>query len=139
MDKFKGKMIEAWNGNPPRIKFITQAMPGTPNLRLSGSGCTCDNGTKIENFIKDLERDLHSQSGRYYAYVMGGCQEEADTYFLEGWEVWTSDHSAYEYMVILYYSAMNPYLAIKKHMGEDMAERHLAKKAAQKAIADALA
>jgi hypothetical protein len=137
MESFQKKMMNAWKGSPPRINFITQAMPGTPDLTLSGSGCAST--TKIETFVKDLERDIRFQSGRYYAYVMGGCKEEADTYFLEGWDILTGDNSVYEYTVILYYSAINPYLAIKKHMGEDMAQRHLAKKAAHKAIADALA
>jgi hypothetical protein len=136
MSDFKAKLKSAWRNHPPRIEFFTRPMPNTPNLHLTGSGCAST--TKIETFIKELERDLHSQSGSYYAYVMGGCKEEADTYFLEGWEILTGDNSVYEYTVIMYYSAVNPYLAIKKWMGEDMAKKHLARKAAISAIENAL-
>lgn len=135
MDDFKAKLNSAWKGRPPRIEFYTRPMPNTPNLYLTGSGCAST--TKIEDFIKGLERDLRSRSGRYYAYVMKGCKEEADTYFLEGWEVLTGDTSVYEYTVIMYYTAVNPYLAVKKWMGEDMAEKHLARKAAISAIENA--
>lgn len=122
---FKTKMMAAWNGQPPRVKFITQPMPGTPYLHLSGSGCAST--TSVDKFIQELEQDQKKQKGHYYAYVKGGCREEADTYVLEGWEVLTGENSIYEATVILYYSALNPYLTIKKWMGEDMAEKHLIK------------
>jgi len=68
---------------------------------------------------------------------MEGCKEEADTYFLEGWEVLTGDNSIYEYTIVLYYSAINPYLTIKKWMGEDIAQEYLARQVAVSAIASA--
>jgi len=68
---------------------------------------------------------------------MEGCKEEADTYFLEGWEILTGDSSVYEHTIILYYSAINPYLTIKKWMGEDVAEQHLSRHLAVSAIKDA--
>lgn len=132
---FRSRLSNAWKNHPPRIEFLTRPMPDTPDLHLTGTGCAST--TKIEDFIKGLERDLKTQSGRYYAYVMGGCKEEADTYFLEGWEILTGENSIYEYTVIMYYSAVNPYLAVKKWMGEDMAQKHLARKAAISAIENA--
>lgn len=80
--------------------------------------------------IWTLERDLHRQAGRYYAYVKGGNREEADTFILEGWVVYTSPDCVHEATVILYYSALNPYLAIKKWMSEDMAEEYRCKQLA---------
>ncbi|MFK0732120.1 MAG: hypothetical protein ACFKPT_09280 [Gloeotrichia echinulata GP01] len=114
-------------------------MPSSPNLKLQGGGFTCDYTTTIEVFVKRLEKTVQNKSGdHYFTYVVGAQgEDEADIFVLEGWEILTGGVN--EYVVILYYSALNPYLAIKKHMGEDMAQRHLAKKAAQKAIADALA
>ncbi|HLP88716.1 MAG TPA: hypothetical protein VK184_09030 [Nostocaceae cyanobacterium] len=39
-------------------------------------------------------------------------------------------------MIILYYAAMNPYLTIKKHFGEDDAQEYLSRNAAIAAIKD---
>jgi hypothetical protein len=35
------------------------------------------------------------------------------------------ESGCYEAIVILYYSPLNPYLTIKKHMGKDLAEEYL--------------
>ncbi len=80
---------------------------------------------------------MRSHGGKYFTYVMEGCKEEADTYFLEEWEILTGDSSVYEHTVILYYSAINPYLTIKKWMGEDIAEQHLSRNLAVSAIKNA--
>ncbi len=130
-------MMMAWEGKPPTVKFIVQPMPGTPYLELSGQGFAIS--TPIERVIKDLEDDLKKQKGRYYSYVAGGCREEADTYILEGWEVVSGDDTVYEGIVILYYSALNPYLTIKKHFDESQAEEYLARNFALSAIADVFA
>lgn len=79
----------------------------------------------LESFIKDLERDMKKQKGQYYAYVMETDKDEADTYTLQTWEVYTSPDSCYEALVILYYAPLNPYLTLKKHMGEQWAQEYL--------------
>jgi len=135
VENFRDKLKVAWDNAPPRLVFLTRPMPNAPNLYLSGSGFAID--TSIESFIQKLERDKRSHSGKYFAYVMEGCKEEADTYFLEGWEVLTGDNSIYEYTIVLYYSAINPYLTIKKWMGEDIAQEYLARQVAVSAIASA--
>ncbi len=133
----RSKMMTAWEGSPPTVKFISQPMPGTPYLELSGQGFAIS--TPLKQVIKELENDLRCQRGRYYAYVMGGCRDEADTYLLDGWEVVWGEDTVYEGIVILYYSALNPYLTIKKHFGEAEAEEYLARNAAMSVIADAFA
>lgn len=79
----------------------------------------------LESFIKDLEKDMEKQKGQYYAYVMDADKDEADTYILKTWEVYTSPDSCYEALVILYYAPLNPYLTYKKHMGERWAQEYL--------------
>ncbi len=79
----------------------------------------------LEKFLAQLETDKKHQTGYYFAYVMNGCKEEADTYFLEGWEMYSSSQSCYEALVILYYSAVNPYATLLKYMGEEMASDYL--------------
>lgn len=72
---------------------------------------------------------MEKQKGQYYAYVMEADRDEADTYTLKTWEVYTSPDSCYEALVILYYAPLNPYLTIKKHMGEHWAQKYLDKQA----------
>jgi len=111
-------------------------MPDAPELNLSGNGVA---RMSEEAFIRDLERDMKRHSGHYYAYVIGGIKEEADTYYLEGWVIYTSPDCVHEVTVFLYYSALNPYLTLKKYFGEAEAEEYLARNAAMSAIADAFA
>jgi len=127
MNSFKAKLLSSWTKTPPNVQYITQPMPNAPHLHLSGSGVA---RMSRETFIKDLERDMHRKSGHYYAYVKGGCREEADTYVLEGWVVYTSPDCIHEATVILYYSALNPYLTIKKWMSQDLAEEYRSKQLA---------
>ncbi|HLP90357.1 MAG TPA: hypothetical protein VK184_17445 [Nostocaceae cyanobacterium] len=112
-------LFSAWDGKPPTILAISQPMPNAPYLPLSG-GCTTR--MSLENFFKDVECDFQKQQGSYYAYVFGGNRDEADTYTLETWEVCHTNSGCYEAIVILYYSPINPYLTIKKHLGDDLAE-----------------
>lgn len=81
----------------------------------------------LDRFIKDLQRDMKAQKGDYYAYVKNSDGDEADTYVLKTWQVCRPDDGAYEAVVILYYAALNPYLTIKKHMGEHWAQKYLDK------------
>ncbi|MCZ2206430.1 hypothetical protein [Cylindrospermopsis raciborskii] len=122
MDNFKARLLAAWEGDPPRIEVLAYPFPSAPHLPLSGGGCT---NMSLEKFLAQLETDKKHQTGYYFAYVMNGCKEEADTYFLEGWEMYTSSQSCYEALVILYYSAVNPYATLLKYMGEEMASDYL--------------
>lgn len=117
-------IYSSWDCNPPNIFAISQCLADAPRLPLSG-GCTTR--MSLERFIKDLERDVEKQKGQYYAYVMEADRDEADTYTLKTWEVYTSPDSCYEALVILYYAPLNPYLTIKKHMGEHWAQKYLDK------------
>lgn len=122
---FKTKMLMAWKSNPPKIKYKAEPMPNTPHLRLLGSGIA---DMSLDQFIKDLRKDMKNQSGHYYVFpVKSDKLSEDDMYFLEGWEVYTSPDSCYEALVMLYYSALYPYQVIKKYMGEDMAQEYLEK------------
>jgi hypothetical protein len=116
-------IYSSWDCNPPNIVAISQCLPDAPRLPLSG-GCTAR--MSLERFIKDLEQDLKKQKGQYYAYVMEADRDEADTYTLKTWEIYTSPDSCYEALVILYYAPLNPYLTYKKHMGEHWAQEYLA-------------
>lgn len=115
-------VYQAWECNPPRIHAISQAMPDSPPLHLSG-GCMAR--MSLERFVNDLEEDTEKQKGQYYAYVMEADRDEADTYILKTWEIYTSPDSCYEALVILYYAPLNPYLTYKKHMGEQWAQEYL--------------
>jgi hypothetical protein len=117
----------AWSSEPPRIKAITQPLPNAPFVYLSGGGCA---DMSLENYINDLKRDIRNQTGKYFAYVVksnGGNREEADTFILQTWEVYTSVESCYEALVILYYAPMNEYLTLKKYQGEEAAQEYLNK------------
>jgi hypothetical protein len=119
------KIRDCWGGEPPKIRFISQALPNATCLPLSRSGCS---NASLGDFLESLKRDRDRQSGKFFAYVKsksGGCQEEADTYSLKSWEVYTSPESCYEALVILYYAPINEYLTIKKHLGEDWAQNYL--------------
>ncbi|HLO85992.1 MAG TPA: hypothetical protein VK203_13430 [Nostocaceae cyanobacterium] len=119
---FKSKIAIAWNGDPPKVKYIAEPMPGTPYLRLLGNGIS---STPIDKFLNYLEQDKAKQKGKYFTFPINSNQTEEDLYVLEGWEVYTSPESCYEAIVILYYSALYPYQVIKKYMGEVMAEEYL--------------
>jgi len=136
MRSFKEKLLSSWENRPPSVQFITQTMPDAPELNLSGSGVA---RMSIDTFIRDLEREMKGHIGHYYAYVMGGCKEEADTYCLEGWVVYTSPDCVHEATVLLYYSALNPYLTLKKYFDESSAEEYLARNFALSAISDVFA
>ncbi|HAG81229.1 MAG TPA: hypothetical protein DCL61_08660 [Cyanobacteria bacterium UBA12227] len=127
-----------WEGDPPRILSISHPMPGTPYMPLTGGGTT---KIPLERFLKDIERDLKSQIGDYYAYVWGHYEsdDEADIYVLQTWQVCPPNDGTYEAVIILYYAALNPYLTIKKYFGEDSAQEYLNRNAAITAIVDALA
>lgn len=116
------KLYWAWDGNPPNIQAISFPMPDAPYLPLAG-GCT--SRMSLEDFLKDVQRDFDRQTGCYYAYVFDGDKSEEDTYVLTTWDVTRPDNECYEAIVILYYSPLNPYLTIKKHMGEELAEEYL--------------
>jgi hypothetical protein len=127
---------DSWDGEPPRIKAISQVLPNAPHLWLSGGGCA---DTSLSNFIENLERDIKNQTGRFFAYVMNSDGDEADTFSLQTWEVYTSPDSCYEALVILYYAPINEYLCLKKYKGEDSAQRYLEKIKARDVIVAALA
>ncbi|HEY9598506.1 MAG TPA: hypothetical protein V6D33_12630 [Cyanophyceae cyanobacterium] len=119
----ENKIREAWSRNPPRILSICQPMPNAPCLPLTG-GSTTDKS--LDAFLKDLKKDFENQRGKYFSYVMDYYEsgDEADMYTLEAWQVCTPNDNVYEAVVILYYSAFNPYLAIKKHMDESLAQEY---------------
>jgi len=122
MDNFKARLLAAWEGDPPRIEIISYPFPSAPHLPLSGGGCT---SISLDKLLAQLESDRQHETGHYFAYVINGCKEEADTYFLEGWEIYSSSQSCYEALVILYYSPINPYATLRKYMGEEMANEYL--------------
>jgi hypothetical protein len=98
--------------------------------------------THLLSYITNIKRDIRNQTGKYFAYVMGSDGDEADTFTLETWEVYTSPESCYEALVILYYAPVNEYLCLKKHKSSDAVQRYLdkikAREAAITALADAL-
>ncbi|MCC5634949.1 hypothetical protein LC593_03600 [Nostoc sp. CHAB 5844] len=119
---FKAKMMSAWNGNPPRVEYKAEPMPGTPHIRLLGEGSST---AALDAFLGQLEKDFKQQKGKYLTYPLKSDQAEEDVYVLEGWEVYTSGESLYEALVILYYSALYPYQVIKKYMSEHLAQEYL--------------
>lgn len=74
------------------------------------------------------------------SYIWGHFEsnDEADIYTLRTWQVCPPNDGTYEAIIVLYYAALNPYLTIKKHFGEDSAQEYLNRNAAITAIADAL-
>lgn len=113
---------EAWSGDPPRLYIIAEPMPNAPFVRLSGQGMA---NMSLGEYLKDLQRDFDNQSGKFFAYVKGGCKEEADTFTLQTWDVYTSPTSCYEALIHLYYAPVNEYLCLKKHLGEKWAQKYL--------------
>jgi hypothetical protein len=91
-------------------------MPDAPYLPLTGGGTA---RMSLKAFLQELENDYQNQSGHFFEYVWESDRDEADTYALETWEVCTPESGIYEAIVILYYSPINVYLTLKKHMGED--------------------
>ncbi|AFY36035.1 hypothetical protein [Calothrix sp. PCC 7507] len=130
-----------WDENPIRIQAISHQMPSAPNLPLSG-GCTTR--MPLERFLKELERDLKNQTGKYYVRVRGcdDSEDEANIYTLKTWQVCRPDDGTYEAVVILYYAPINTYLTLKKHFGDEDAQAYLdqiaARSAAITALTDAL-
>ncbi|HEY9610552.1 hypothetical protein [Allocoleopsis sp.] len=113
----------AWGSNPPTIFSISQPMPDSPELPLTGGGTA---RMPLHRYLEDLQRDLKRQVGKYYAYVWEFYEsgDEADIYTLQTWQVCTPNDNVHEAVVILYYAALNPYLTIKKHMGDDLAQEY---------------
>jgi len=118
----KRSVYSAWDGNPPSIQMIALPMPDAPYLPLTGGGTA---RMPLKAFLQELESDYKSQRGHFFEYVWDSDRDEADTYALETWEVCTPESGIYEAIVILYYSPINVYLTLKKHMGEDAAEEYL--------------
>jgi hypothetical protein len=114
----------AWDFTPPNILAISHPMADTPHLPLSGGFTT---GMSLDEYLKDLAKDIRNQRGDFFAYVKNSDGDEADTYTLKTWQVCHPDDGTYEAVVILYYAAVNPYLTIKKHMGEELAQQYLDK------------
>lgn len=111
-----------WDGEPPRLSIISKPLPSAPHLWLSGGGVA---DMSLDEYLKDLQKDFDSQTDEYFAYVMGGCGEEADTFILKTWDVYTSPTSCYEALILLYYAPVNEYLCLKKHLGEKWAQEYL--------------
>jgi len=118
----KRSVYSAWDGNPPTIQMIALPMPDAPYLPLTGGGTA---RMPLKAFLQELESDYKSQRGHFFEYVWESDRDEADTYALETWEVCTPESGIYEAIVILYYSPINAYLTLKKHMGEDAAAEYL--------------
>lgn len=112
----------AWSGDPPRLYIIAEPMPNAPYVRLSGGGVA---DMSLDEYLSDLQKNSDNQSGKYFAYVKGGCREEADTFTLQTWDVYTSPTSCYEAFIHLYYAPVNEYLCLKKHLGEKWAQQYL--------------
>lgn len=125
MSNFRDKLLAAWEGNPPRTEYRVEPMPGTPHIRLLGDGCST---LSLDDFIKTLENDYLKEKGKYFTYPLKSSKTEEDMFVLEGWEVYMSEQSVCEGLVILYYSAMYPYEVIKKYMGETLAAEYLSRK-----------
>ncbi len=118
----KRSLYSAWGGDPPRLDIIAVPMPDAPYLPLTGGGSA---RMSLDSFLKDIERDFQNQQGRFLEYVWESDKDEADTYVLQNWDVCRPESGIYEAIIILYYSPMNPYLTIKKHMGQDLADEYL--------------
>lgn len=135
MNNFRDKLLAGWGGNPPRIEYRSEPMPGTPHIRLLGDGIS---SLSLDDFIKSLETDCLKQKGKYFTYPLKSLKTEEDMFALEGWEIYKSEQCICEGMVILYYSAMYPYEVIKKYMGESLAMEYLNKKNKREAAINAL-
>lgn len=117
----KRSVYSAWDGNPPNIQLLSTPMPDAPYLPLTGGGTA---RMSLDSLLGDLERDLQKQTGRFFEYVWESEQEEADTYSLQSWEVCRPDSGIFEAVVVLYYFPLNPYLTLRKHMGQDAADEY---------------
>lgn len=112
----------AWSSGPPRLYIIAEPMPNAPHVWVTGGGMA---NMSLDEYLKNLQKDFDNQTGKYFAYVMGGCKEEADTFTLQTWDVYTSPTSCYEALIHLYYAPVNEYLCLKKHLGEKWAQKYL--------------
>lgn len=113
---------DSWSSGPPRLYIIAEPMPNAPLVWLSGGGMA---NMSLDEYLKDLQKYFDNKTGKYFAYVIGGCGEEADTFILRTWDVYTSPTSCYEALIHLYYSPVNEYLCLKKHLGEKWAQEYL--------------
>ncbi len=113
---------DSWKGDPPRLYIIAEPLPDAPHVRLSGGGVA---DMSLDEYLNTLQKNFDNQSGKYFAYVKGGCREEADTFTLQTWDVYTSPTSCYEALIHLYYAPVNEYLCLKKHLGEKWAQKYL--------------
>jgi hypothetical protein len=125
-----------WDEDPPTLLGISQPMASAPNLYLSGSFTA---RMSLQSYLDDLKRDIENQKGDYFAYVMNGSREEADTYYLVTWQVCIPEDGTYEAVIIKYYAPINHYLTLKKHFGEESAQRYLDKLQARNVAVTALA
>ncbi|WP_017654839.1 hypothetical protein [Fortiea contorta] len=131
-------LCEDWTDEPPNIKFISQTMPSSPCLSLNGSGHA---RMSLDNFIRDLNRDVEKQQGHYFVRVLGHgrSNDEADIYTLQTWQICLPEDGTYEAVILLYYAPINQYLTLKKHFGQEDAQKYLDKIAARNAVVNALA
>jgi|GEM_PF-2959318 len=72
-------LYSAWDGELPRVHAISYALPGTPHLTLTGGSIT---NMPLDKYLNDLERDIHNQSGAYFAYVWGNYNSEDEAEFI---------------------------------------------------------
>jgi hypothetical protein len=125
----RASLYEAWDCEPPQLLVLCYSMPNTPLLHLQGDACP---DLPLEIYLKDLERDFEQKTGDFYTYVFGakpneyGIYDEADTYTLSTWQVLRPDDGPHEAVIILYYSAINPYLTIARYMSPELAAEYQA-------------
>lgn len=131
-------LYQDWGEDPPRIELVSLPMPSAPYLPLTGGGCA---NMSLDSFINDLNKAVKSQAGRYFTRVWGygRSNDEADIYTLQTWQTCTPEDGTYEAIILLYYAPINQYLTLKKHFGEEDAQRYLDKIAARNAVVTALA
>lgn len=135
MENFREKLLSAWGNNPPRTEYRVEPMPGSPHVRLLGDGFS---SLPLEDFVKSIEDDFLKKKGKYFTYPFKSSKQEEDTFVLEGWEVYTSNESVCDGLVLLYYSAEYPYEVIKKYMGESLAAEYLLKNEKRKLAINAI-
>ncbi|WP_017651080.1 hypothetical protein [Fortiea contorta] len=130
-------LYQDWGENPPRIELVSLPMPSAPYLPLTGGGCA---NTSVNSFINDLNKAVKNQSERYFTRVWGygRSDDEADIYTLQTWQICTPEDKTYEVVILLYYAPINQYLTLKKHFGEEDADRYLEEIKARNAAITAL-
>ncbi len=110
-----------WDNNPPKILFISEPYPGSPDLPLTGGGVTRMTPDKFEKELKDA---LESQgtcrigSSHYRVNVWEEDPEDiANQYILKSWHRFDGA-VPYEALFVLYYDAVDRIKSIEKHMPE---------------------